>query len=112
MPRFAVVEHDFPTLHWDFFLEDGPALRSWRLLAFPVAGSLIPAEPTPPHRLAYLDYEGPVSGGRGTVTRFDVGEFAWVADEPGRVIMRLTGRTLTGVAELLGDDAGWTFRLA
>ncbi len=111
MPRFAVVEHDYPTVHWDLFLEDGPELRSWRLLARPVAGSVIPAEPTPAHRLAYLDYGGPVSGGRGSVTRFDAGEFAWVADEPGRVVVQLEGRTLSGRAELTGDAAGWTFQL-
>jgi hypothetical protein len=112
MPRFAIVEHDHPTTHWDLFLEDGPTLRSWRLLARPVADRVIPAEPTAAHRPAYLDYEGPVSGGRGSVTRFDAGEFVWVADEPGRVIVRLEGRTLAGLAELWGDDTGWTFRLS
>jgi hypothetical protein len=111
MPRFAVVEHDHPTTHWDLFLEDGPELRSWRLLSHPVADSVIPAEPTPAHRLAYLDYEGPVSGGRGSVTRFDAGEFAWVADKPSRVVVRLEGRILRGLAQLTGNDAGWTFRL-
>ena len=111
MPRFAVVEHDHPTPHWDLFLEDGPALRSWRLLSRPAAGPVIVAEPTPAHRLVYLDYEGPVSGGRGTVTRFDAGPFEWVVDQPDGVVVRLAGRVLVGQAELRGGDAGWTFTL-
>ena len=36
MPRFAILEHDFPALHWDLLLEDGPACRTWRLSAPPI----------------------------------------------------------------------------
>ena len=25
MPRFVILEHDWPTRHWDFFLESGDA---------------------------------------------------------------------------------------
>ena len=63
MPRFAVLEHDHPFLHWDFLLETGDALRTWRLHAPPDAEGTIAAEELPDHRLEYLDYEGRVSGG-------------------------------------------------
>ena len=33
------------------------------------------AEVLPDHRLAYLDYEGPISGDRGSVTRWDRGTY-------------------------------------
>ena len=73
MLRFAVLEHDFPHVHWDFLLEAGDHLRSWRLEEQPALGRAIRAEAIANHRLLYLDFEGPVSGGRGSVRRLDGG---------------------------------------
>ena len=67
MPRFAILAHDHPAPHWDLFLEAGPVLRSWRLLAPLGREAPVPAEPAADHRLLYLEYEGPVSGERGSV---------------------------------------------
>lgn len=75
MLRFAILLHDHPALHWDFFLEAGEGLRSWRLAESPAAGREIEATPLPEHRIHYLDYEGPVSGGRGTVARVARGTY-------------------------------------
>jgi hypothetical protein len=69
MPRFVILEHDHPELHWDFMLEAGAVLRTWRLAAPPALGQVVAAAASFDHRLLYLDYEGPVSGGRGTVRR-------------------------------------------
>lgn len=96
MPRFVILEHDWPTLHWDFLLEAGPVLRAWRLLAEPGPGRAVPAEANFDHRVLYLDYEGPLSGDRGSVRRWDAGTFEWVADEPGRVVMELRGGRVFG----------------
>jgi hypothetical protein len=96
MPRFVILEHDWPTLHWDFLLESGSVLRAWRLLAEPMQGTDVPAEPNADHRLLYLDYEGPVSGGRGTVRRWDAGTFDWLADGPERAEVELHGAKLNG----------------
>src|SRR5258708_29361975 len=92
VPRFVVLEHDFPELHWDFLLEAGPVLRAWRLLAQPGRGVVVPAQSNSDHRPAYLDYEGPVSRGRGSVRRWDEGTFEWLEDESHRVRVRLVGR--------------------
>lgn len=70
---FVILEHDHPFLHWDFMFEEGDSLRSWRLLQEPISERSIEAEPLPNHRRHYLDYEGPVSGNRGQVTRWDFG---------------------------------------
>ena len=59
----------------------------------------IPAEPLPDHRIEYLDYEGPVSGNRGTVTQFDVGTFTLVSESDG-LRVELSGRKLRCIAEL------------
>jgi DNA polymerase Ligase (LigD) len=112
MPRFVVLTHDHPLLHWDFMLEQGGKLRTWRLAHAPDAGGPIEAEALVDHRLAYFDYEGPVSGGRGHVTRWDRGEYETVKSSPTRVVMRLAGERLCGEAVLEQSEASanWTFR--
>src|SRR5262245_3281104 len=111
MARFAVLAHAHPTPHWDLFLESGPVLRAWRLLAPLRPGIDVPAEVTPDHRPVYLDYEGPLSGGRGTVSRIDAGTFEWHADLPDQVAVGLAGIRLSGVLTLRRDRAGWSARL-
>ena len=38
MPRFVILEHDHPRLHWDLMLQTGDALRTWRLASPPTRG--------------------------------------------------------------------------
>lgn len=75
-------------------------LRTWALSAAPARQVDIAAELLPPHRPEYLDYEGPVSGNRGTVERWDQGEFHWLSDEPDRVEVVFAGQRLEGRAML------------
>lgn len=96
MPRFVVLEHDWPILHWDFLLEAGPVLRAWRLLAEPGQTRSVPAEPNADHRLLYLDYEGAVSGDRGSVRKWDAGTFDWIEDGPECVVIEVHGAKLVG----------------
>ena len=77
MPRFVILEHDHPDLHWDLMLEMGDALRTWRLPA-PPPDDPRDATALGDHRVAYLDYEGPVSGNRGNVKRWDAGTYETV----------------------------------
>jgi hypothetical protein len=105
MPRFVILEHDHPALHWDFMLEAGDVLKTWRLPAPPRPGGAVAAEPSFDHRLAYLDYEGPVSGGRGRVTRWDAGTFSWEEATAG-VAVWLEGTRLRGQARIESDGAG------
>jgi DNA polymerase Ligase (LigD) len=110
MPRYVILQHDHPTLHWDFMLETGQALRTWRLASSPAAGQEISATSLGEHRLMYLDYEGPVSGNRGTVAQWDRGEFeALESDEP-CIVVRLRGRRLHGTATLKRAGAAWCWR--
>jgi DNA polymerase Ligase (LigD) len=100
MPRFAILEHDHPALHWDFLLENGDVLLTWRLSAPPAPGATVEAARAFDHRLLYLDYEGPVSGGRGAVTRWDGGMFKWVERQPIQLTVHLQGARLQGVFHL------------
>ena len=100
MPRYVVLEHDYPGLHWDLMLEAGDVLRTWRLAAPPCVDQAAPATATFDHRPVYLDYEGPISGGRGQVVRWDAGTFTWQADAPEEVKVYLTGGRLRGQIRL------------
>ena len=100
-PRFAPLIHDTPRgLHYDFFLEKGGVLKTWALTQLPELGLEIPCDALADHRPIYLDYEGPISGGRGTVTRWDQGTYlveVWSDDE---IIVEITGAKLVGRVEL------------
>lgn len=111
MPRFVILEHDHPFRHWDFMLEAGEALRTFRLHALPRPGAIVRAEALGDHRIHYLDYEGPVSGNRGSVQRWDAGAFAWVEDGEKRLVVDLQGAQCQGRAVVTATAAGWTFVL-
>src|SRR5207253_10100415 len=92
VPRFVILEHDHPELHWDLMLEVGDVLWTWRLCGDPeTVGEAIPAQRIGEHRLLYLDYEGPVRGGRGTVRRWDAGTYEMELCEPQRMCFRWQG---------------------
>ncbi len=101
MPRFAVLRHDAPDgQHFDLLFEFGPALRTWALPRPPDAITPLTCDALPDHRLAYLDYEGPVSGDRGTVTSWDRGTFSVVHEDASQLVVDLFGQKLTGRATL------------
>jgi hypothetical protein len=109
MPRFVVLEHDWPQRHFDFLLEADGVLRAWRLLAEPIAGEEITAEPNFDHRMLYLEYEGPLSGDRGMVRRWDRGEFEWIQSDVNQIVVELRGERLSGRAVWTRSRAAWVF---
>lgn len=66
------------------------------------------------HRLEYLQYEGPVSGNRGSVKRIDDGKFKTVSREDDIWVFDAAGRLMAGRYELARAAAGqpdeWIFR--
>ncbi|WP_437201798.1 DNA polymerase ligase N-terminal domain-containing protein [Planctomicrobium sp. SH664] len=98
MPRFVILTHDWPFLHWDLMLESEKGLLTWRLRQEPSSWTAepIPIEPLPDHRPEYLTYVGPVSGNRGTVTRWDQGTFEYSFAPEGTLHLVLAGDFLAG----------------
>ncbi|HWB09213.1 MAG TPA: DNA polymerase ligase N-terminal domain-containing protein [Pirellulales bacterium] len=123
MPRFVVLRHDVPggaemltggrALHWDIMLETGTVLRTWALAEPPQpAGMSCFAERLADHRLLYLDYEGEVSGGRGTVSRLDAGDYTAIGNDESAVVVKVNGSLLKGTATLsrcAPGDQRWRF---
>ena len=100
--RFVVLQHDHPRgLHWDFMLETEGALRTWALSQAPEPGTEQSARALGDHRIAYLDYEGPVSGDRGTVSQWDAGQCVWLLQSEHEIEVALTGRRLVTQVRLL-----------
>ncbi|MCA9114415.1 MAG: hypothetical protein KDA79_04975 [Planctomycetaceae bacterium] len=121
MPRFALLLHDWPVPHRDLLLEQGETALTWRLplqaddseraapeseIGQPAA---LPAEQIAPHRLHYLTWEGPVSGGRGEVKQLDSGPWQLVAEADGELVFDLGGNVLSGRFRLrcIDPPAGW-----
>ena len=90
--RFVLLRHECPDefgkpSHWDFMLEADDVLMTWQLRRLPSSWSAAlqqravsspttaPAIRLADHRLAYLDYEGPLSGKRGSVRCVDRGTY-------------------------------------
>ena len=113
MSRFVILRHEMPPghdrgTHFDLLLEVEGVLRTWSLPELPLAAKEIQAEALPDHRLAYLDYEGPVSGNRGTVNRVEEGEYEVLAESAGLLQVRLAGKLLQGNLRLRqADSAAW-----
>lgn len=85
-------------------LEADAALRTWRLNTPPDkpqknADLLMTAEPLPDHRMEYLTYEGPVSNERGSVKRYDSGEYEILDETAERLSVRLSGQKVFGQYE-------------
>ena len=127
MPRFVLLLHECPNdrprpTHCDLMLESGESLQTWSLQQLPrdwqalasvadfpvdVSSNNVEAERLADHRLTYLDYEGPVSGNRGSVRRLDAGTFVR-RQEP--LSFSFKGRFIRGAIMLQqssDDDARW-----
>jgi hypothetical protein len=106
LPPFVILHHiGHGPEHWDLMLDVGNVLATWQLLEDP--NSLTAKEPKPisatrigDHRRAYLNHEGPVSGGRGKVNRVEQGSYEMVDQTKKLWTVRLEGTWLRGTFRL------------
>lgn len=87
-------------------IEAGEVLRAWALDREPAADCNIAAEPLADHRKAYLDYEGPLSGDRGCVRRWDAGTYRIEREAGAELVVRLRGRRLHGTVTITLQEHG------
>jgi hypothetical protein len=100
-------------------LESAGVLKTWALPQTPQPGLVIVCEALSDHRLAYLDYAGPISGGRGAVTRWDHGTFSIERQSDKEWAVELAGERLAGKAVLsrsvlsrsVDDPKRWRFEM-
>lgn len=107
MPRFTISRHEGSKEgdHFDLMVERGDALKTWRLettaFQFPQA-----AKQVKDHRKMYLDYEGEVSGGRGTVKIWDTGDTLVDRWDEKHIRIAVAGRQLKTRLRLDKTDEG------
>ena len=109
--RFVILRHDDPRGgHFDFMLEVGEVLKTWALAQMPEPGVEIACEALADHRLAFLDYEGALSGGRGTVARWDCGTYSVQSQNDVEWVVHLAGKHISGqtiLRRITGSATGW-----
>lgn len=116
MPQFVVLSHNSPRgVHFDFLLEVGNVLKTWALPQPPQPGMEIECDALDDHRMTYLDYEGPLSGERGSVTRWDRGAYLLERQSDTEWVVFLEGEKITGEVSIrrpVCDSSRWQFLLS
>jgi hypothetical protein len=96
MLRYVVLRHEgIPAPHFDLMFETTPGseLASWRATEWPLkSGTQI--SHIAAHRRAYLEYEGPIAGDRGFVTRVFSGAHHVIEDHPSMLTVELEDKTV------------------
>ncbi len=111
--RFVVQEHTTADgVHWDFMLEKGDVLTTFRLEQPPqvVLDHAIRAIKIFDHPLRFLTYEGPVQKGTGRVRIVDRGTCD-LSEGTSVITLELRGEGLRG-SFTLTETEGTTWRLA
>jgi hypothetical protein len=112
--RFVVLRHvDDEGTHFDLMIESGQALATWKAVGPPESCRDHPwlCRRIKDHRRDYLEYEGPVSGNRGVVSRHDEGTFMIEDESPLRMHLIFRGTRLRGCCALSLMDPknqGWS----
>ena len=96
-------------------LETRGVLKTWACPDAPETQKTMIVQSLADHRLAYLKYEGTVSGSRGEVHRWDDGTYQFLHQGEGKLVLLFAGRILRGsvTLECITDEPQrWTFSLA
>ena len=107
---FVLLEHTTREgVHWDFIIQvpARESLPTWRLLQDPLTTpGDIPAEPIADHPPHFLDYEGPLREGRGSVRRLDRGAATVMSFDSPNLRAELTGNHLSGEVYITAEPDG------
>lgn len=109
MPRYVILYHEMPpdqsrASHYDLMLESGKLLRTWAVADAPNSAGQLSAELLNDHRQEFLDFEGEITGGRGTVKRWDEGEYQTKQESANSMAFTMNGSMLKGELKLRRDE--------
>ena len=111
--RFVIQKHTKgKDIHWDFMLELGGVLQTYRLDKAPDETLHLAVNATKifDHPLKFLTYQGPVNKGRGNVQITESGAYKIVHQAHNRIELSLSGKILKGkftLTHIEGDN--WQF---
>ena len=118
--RFVILWHEMPLNsdtdtsrgdHFDLMFQVGQQLRSWACESEPQVGASLHVKRLPKHRLAYLDYEGPISNDRGRVSRWDFGDYELVHETEDQFIVKAHGAKLVATLTFTLESDGWMLQV-
>jgi hypothetical protein len=111
--KFVIQEHTRGgDVHWDFMLELGDTLQTYRLDKAPNEALCHPVNATKifNHPFKFLTYQGPVNKGQGNVHITDAGTYQIIHQEHNRIELSLSGKILKGKFTLTHiKDDNWLF---
>ena len=111
--RFVIQKHTRgKDAHWDFMLESGQTLQTYRLDKAPeeVLHQTAGAVKIFNHPLKFLTYQGPVNKGRDNVQPTEAGTYQIIHQKHNRIELNLNGQILRGkfaLTQIKNDD--WQF---
>jgi bifunctional non-homologous end joining protein LigD len=111
--NFVIQEHSSDSgVHWDFMLESGGILQTYRLDKAPsqILHLAVNATKIFDHPLKFLTYQGPVNKGQGSVRIIETGTYKMVHQAHNRIELNLSGKILKGkftLTHIEGDN--WQF---
>jgi hypothetical protein len=106
--RFVVLRHEESEgAHYDLMIQTGEVLATWKCPNPPESVEMrgVGLRRIADHRLRYLEYEGPLSEGRGFVTRYDQGPCTLHERSDEYHYVTFQGRRLRGRFELRRGSA-------
>ncbi len=105
--RYVILRHEnIPEPHYDLMFETAPnsPLLTWRSPSWPI-NKPTPLLRLPDHRSTYLDYEGPISGDRGSVVRVERGQHTFsIIGRRWQIFMDPSASSLLLIR---GEDLAW-----
>ena len=111
--KFVIQEHSSDEgVHWDFMLESGQILETYRLDNEPK--DMLKKETNGvkifDHQLKFLTYHGPVNNGRGSVAVVESGTYRIISRDETKIELKIAGQTLDGNCTLTKiKNDNWRF---
>jgi hypothetical protein len=122
--QYVLLAHRYGReLHWDLLLEAEQGLLTWQLEKDPGllmasdTATAVSARRLADHRKVYLSYQGPISNGRGSVTRVDEGSYVLQAETQEALRFLIQAKVLRGgfylrkpsQSNCRGGEVDWVF---
>jgi hypothetical protein len=98
--HYVILKHTAPgDIHWDFMLETGDHLSTWRVSIPPnkLCCTCADAEKIFDHSKKFLTYQGPVNKGKGNVIIEDEGIYSIIRENEDELQIKIKANILNGI---------------
>jgi hypothetical protein len=113
--RFVIHHHLAEKEHYDFMIEtkENEMLTTWRIalsdLDLLQKGAEVKAQRIQNHKKFFLDYEGPLSSGKGSIIIFDSGFCKINLKAGNRFECEISGEIFKGIIRITPAENGFSY---